>query len=227
MSRVWTDLADRRLFVPATIYDPDADYRPVRRREEPVRWLELVESSDPVVIKMNGPWSSSSSSARWIMNIMLDALRLRPGMRVLEVGTGSGWNAALLAEAGATVTSVEIDSELAGHARTALATAGYSGVRIIEGDGELGAPEYAPFDGLIATAAVHTIPYAWVSQVTDGGTIVVPYSGKHHPSGLAVLTVVDGVASGGIVNDQAWFMPLRGHGLSQEQLRKPRNKPFT
>jgi protein-L-isoaspartate(D-aspartate) O-methyltransferase len=171
---------------------------------------------------MNGPWPASSSSARWIMNVMLAALRLHPGMRVLEIGTGSGWNAALMAEAGATVTSVEIDSALAEHARMVLAAAGYSGVRVIEGDGELGAPEYAPFDGLIATAAVHTIPYAWVSQVSDGGTIVVPYSGKHHPSGLAVLTVIDGVASGDIVHDQAWFMPMKGHGLSQEQLR---NRP--
>jgi protein-L-isoaspartate(D-aspartate) O-methyltransferase len=219
--RVWTDLADRQLFIPDTIYDPEDDYRPLHRRAEPDRWQEVVASDDPVIIKMNGPWSASSSSARWVMNAMLDALHLSAGMRVLEIGTGTGWNAALMAAAGAAVTTVEIDSELADHARIALTEAGYRSVQVIKGDGELGAPAHAPFDRLIATAAVHTIPYAWVSQVVDGGTIVVPYSGEHHSSGLAVLTVTDGAATGPVVHDQAWFMPMRGHGLSQQQLRSP------
>lgn len=220
MSRVWTDLADRRLFVPDFIYDPDDDYRQVQRQERPDRWAELVASDDPVIVKMHGPWPASSSSARWVMNVMLDALDPRPGLRTLEIGTGTGWNAAIMSAAGADVTTVEIDSQLADHARIALATAGYSGVRVMEGDGELGAPEHAPFGGLIATAAVHTIPYSWVSQVTNGGTIVLPYSGRHHPSGLAVLKVADGIAAGTIVHDEAWFMPMKGHGLSQAQLRQ-------
>lgn len=58
------------------------------------------------------------------------------------------------------------------------------------------------------------IPYAWVSQTGEGGRIVLPYSGPHHPSGLAVLTVRDGIGSGRIIDDNAWFMPMKGQGIS-------------
>lgn len=222
MPRVWTDLADRRLFIPDTVYDPSREYEPFHRSEQPERWQQAVTSDDPVVIKMNGPWSSSSSSARWVMNLMLDALDLESGMRVLEIGTGTGWNAAIMAAAGAKVTTVEIDRELADHARSALVGAGCDDVQVICGDGELGEPEHAPYDRVIATASVQTVPYAWVAQTVEGGRIVLPYSGEHHPSGLAVLTVNDGMAAGEIVNDEAWFMPMKGHGLSQDQLKQPR-----
>jgi protein-L-isoaspartate O-methyltransferase len=102
--------------------------------------------------------------------------------------------------------TIEIDEDLAGQAQTALLKAGHGDVRVLCGDGELGVPEHAPYDRII--------PYAWVSQTAEGGRIVLPYSGQHHPSGLAVLTVNDSVATGDIVNDQAWFMPMKGHGIS-------------
>lgn len=223
MPRDWTDLADRRLFIPDTIYNP-ADDTVIRRTHDPDRWEAAVASDDPVTIKMNGPWASSSSSARWIMNLMLDALRLEPGMTVLEIGTGTGWNAAIMAAAGTKVTTIEIDQELADHARTALLRAGYPDVWVICGNGEHGVPGHAPYDRVIATASMHTIPYAWVSQTTDGGRIVLPYSGPHHPSGLAVLTVEGSTATGQIINDQAWFMPMKGQGINQDLLRQP-HKP--
>jgi protein-L-isoaspartate O-methyltransferase len=97
-------------------------------------------------------------------------------------------------------------------------------VQVICGDGELGVPDHAPYDRVIATVSVHTIPYAWISQTTEGGRIVLPYSGQHHPSGLAVLIVKGGTATGEIINDQTWFMPMKGQGISQEQLRQP-DKP--
>lgn len=91
---------------------------------------------------------------------------------------------------------------------------------VVCGDGELGVPEHAPYDRLIATASVHTIPYAWVSRTIEGDRIVLPYSGWHHPCGLAVLTVAGGVATGQVIDDRAWFMPMRGQGISQDQLRQ-------
>lgn len=80
MPRDWTDLAQRELFIPDTIYDA-ADGSVIRRPEDPHRWEAAVASDDPVTIRMNGPWASSSSSARWIMNLMLDALQLETGRR--------------------------------------------------------------------------------------------------------------------------------------------------
>lgn len=219
MPRDWTDLAERELFIPDTIYNP-VDDTVIRRSDSLELWKAAVASDDPVTIQMKGPWASSSSSARWIMNLMLDTLQLEPGMRVLEIGTGTGWNAAIMDAAGAKVTTIEIDRDLADQARTALLKAGYSNVRVVCGNGELGVPEHAPYDRIIVTASVHTVPYAWVSQTAEGGRIVLPYSGQHHPSGLAVLTVNDTIAAGGIINDQAWFMPMKGQGISQDQLKQ-------
>jgi protein-L-isoaspartate(D-aspartate) O-methyltransferase len=96
MSRDWTDLVPRELFIPDAIYNP-VDDTVTRRTDDPEEWGAAVASDDPVVIKMNGPWAASSSSAPWIMNLMLGTLALEPGMRVLEIGTGTGWNAAIMA----------------------------------------------------------------------------------------------------------------------------------
>ena len=108
--------------------------------------------------------------------------------------------------AGGVVTSVEIDPVIAGRARANLA--GY-GVTVLTGDGELGCPDRAPFDRVIATASASTVPYPWVEQAADGGLIVVPYSGDHCGGALLVLTVSGGVARGG-AGGEAYFMPLRG-----------------
>jgi protein-L-isoaspartate O-methyltransferase len=91
----------------------------------------------------------------------------------------------------------------------------------LAGDGEQGAPEHAPFDRVIASAAAHTAPYAWVSQTRDGGKIVFPYTGRYHRAGLAVLTVTGGLASGQIVGE-AGYMPLRGQGLHPMEFQKLR-----
>lgn len=195
--------------MPDTIYVP-REFLPLLRDEEPERWEQIVASDDPVVTRMNGPWSASSSSARWVMNFMLDALQLQPGMKILKIGTGTGWNAALIAAAGVVVTTIEIAGDIAEHARAAFGKAGLPDVVVVCGDGEVGVPEHAPHYRLIATAAVHTVPYAWVSQVSEGGLIVLLYSGKHDLSGLAVITVRDGTASGRVIHDKGWFMPMRG-----------------
>ncbi|SNR97623.1 rRNA adenine N-6-methyltransferase family protein [Actinomadura mexicana] len=169
-----------------------------------------------------GVWPTSSSSAPRVMAMMLDALDLRPGMRVLEIGTGTGYNAALLAElTGAeNVTTVEVDASLADHARRALKRAGYP-VIVITDDGMLGHPDHAPYDRIMATAAVREVPYAWVQQVRPGGLILVPWVASFHPDEpLAVLSVGrDGTAEGRF-GLPAWFMPMRSHRLQQQTIRE-------
>jgi protein-L-isoaspartate(D-aspartate) O-methyltransferase len=229
---------DRRLFIPETVYvwERAGDGRewmvPLRRRDDPVRWEALVaedkavttqtDANDPQISGVEYPlgkgfFPTSSASAPWVVRQMLDALKVEPGMRVLEIGTGTGFNAACLAAMGTEVVSVEIDLELADQARDALRAAGFSEVMVIPGDGEYGVPAAAPYDRVIATAAAHSIPYPWVEQTRDGGLIVAPYTGEGHKGGMLVLTVHDGTAVGGIEGDAA-FMPLRGQKLQQPEL---------
>ncbi len=211
----------REPFIPDLIYVRDADYRlrPLRREDDPRRWLELVRSDEPIATAIaeitpgRGPEAVSSSTAPWLMERMISALDLRPGMKVLEIGTGTGFNAACLAALGASVVSVEIDPVIASQARRALRGAGYDQVEVITGDGERGAPARAPFDRVIVTAGTSRIPYRWVEQTRDGGRLVVPYSGEEHEGALLVLTVAGGIARGK-AEGQAYFMPMRGQRLS-------------
>jgi protein-L-isoaspartate(D-aspartate) O-methyltransferase len=210
---------DRRLFIPSRVWVV-RDHRlvAVSRADDPAEWERLVAADDAIATRLkDGTWPVSSSSAPWLMARMITALRLEPGMRVLEIGTGTGYNAACLAALGAQVVSVEIDEDVAEEARTALREAGYPGVEVVIGDGELGAAEWAPFDRVLATAAVHTIPYPWVEQTRDGGLIVAPYTGPGHAGALLVLTVHGEIAEGGS-EGEACFMPLRGQWLSQAEL---------
>jgi protein-L-isoaspartate(D-aspartate) O-methyltransferase len=139
--------------------------------------LADVYRDDAIVTRRDGegtPTSSSSQPA--IMAEMLEMLGLRAGQRVLEVGAGTGYNAALLAhlvgEQGR-VTSVELDADTAVGARRALVTGGVP-VRVEVGDGARGWPDAAPFDAVIATASTDTLPRAWFDQLRPGGTLVVP-----------------------------------------------------
>jgi protein-L-isoaspartate(D-aspartate) O-methyltransferase len=119
----------------------------------------------------------SSSSAPIIMGFMLEALQLSPGHRVLEIGAGTGYNAALLkylvGDAGR-VTSIDIESSFARRARRALAQAGYS-CRIVAGDGRDGWSRSAPYDRIMVTAASDTVSQAWRDQLIDGGLIELPF----------------------------------------------------
>jgi protein-L-isoaspartate(D-aspartate) O-methyltransferase len=123
------------------------------------------------------PVSSSSQPA--IMAIMLEQLGLARGHRVLEIGTGTGYNAALMAflvgEQGSVVT-VDIDADLAARARANLAAAGYPEVVVICGDGGFGAPKQAPFDRIIVTAGAWDLAPDWLAQLGPDGRIVLPLS---------------------------------------------------
>jgi protein-L-isoaspartate O-methyltransferase len=221
----------RHVFVPELVWcqDRDAagdcDLVPLRRAEDPQRWLELAYANDSVITQVDdgrpagedscGFEVSSSASMPAVVAQMLTALEVEPGMRVLEIGTGTGYNAALLAHRldASNVVSVEIDPAVAEHARTVLATAGYGAVRVITGDGTEGYPPGAPYDRVISTAAAAEVPYAWVAQTTPGGLVLTPWGTAYYPGGLLALTVgPDGTATGRIVGP-ASFMWLRAQRI--------------
>jgi protein-L-isoaspartate(D-aspartate) O-methyltransferase len=113
-------------------------------------------------------------SQPYIVAYMTELLQLEPAHRVLEIGTGSGYQAAVLAELVSEVYSVELLPELAERARTTLQAAGYTKVHLRTGDGYLGWPEHAPFDRIVVTAAPAEVPGALVDQLSEGGRLVIP-----------------------------------------------------
>jgi protein-L-isoaspartate(D-aspartate) O-methyltransferase len=128
-----------------------------------------------------------------------EALGLRGNERVLDVGTGSGYQAAVLAELAAEVHTIERIPELAERARTALATGGYGGVHVHIGDGTLGLPEQAPFAAIAVAAAAPEVPPSLYEQLEPGGRMVIPVGGRagqelqlvvRSPEGPAVLRSV-------------------------------------
>ena len=133
---------------------------------------------DAIVTKRDAdgqPISSSSQPA--IMAIMLDQLTLAPGQRVLEIGAGTGYNAALMRHIvgpSGTVVSVDIDADVADRAREHLASAGYPDVTVVAADGAEGYPPGAPYDRVIATVGVSDLAPAWLHQAAPGARIVVP-----------------------------------------------------
>jgi protein-L-isoaspartate(D-aspartate) O-methyltransferase len=131
----------------------------------------------------------SSSSAPIIMGLMLEALQLSPGHRVLEIGAGTGYNAALLKYLvgdGGRVTSIDIESSFARRARRALGQAGYR-CRIVAGDGRKGWSQGAPYDRIMVTATSDAVSHAWRDQLIDGGLIELPF--RFTPGFLPQLVV--------------------------------------
>ncbi|HEX5876444.1 MAG TPA: protein-L-isoaspartate(D-aspartate) O-methyltransferase [Pyrinomonadaceae bacterium] len=113
-------------------------------------------------------------SQPYIVGYMTEAADIAPGDRVLEIGTGSGYQAAVLAELAKEVYSIEIVPDLADSARNLLRELGYKNVQVKTGNGYLGWPEHAPFDAIVVTAAPPEVPQALVDQLAVGGTMVVP-----------------------------------------------------
>ncbi|MFC7329522.1 methyltransferase domain-containing protein [Marinactinospora rubrisoli] len=203
---------------------------PVRRADSPEEWLAVCYTDQPIITQLddgdgNGRgYVSSSASMPTTVAMMLDALHLDAGMRVLEIGTGTGYNAALLASrTGAeNVTSVEVDPAVAEAAAAALKATGWP-VRVVTADGTGGHSLGAPYDRVLATAAVQRVPYAWVRQTVPGGRIVAPWGTVFHNGALLRLRVgEDGTASGHFGGNVA-FMWVRDqrppHGVVREHVR--------
>jgi protein-L-isoaspartate(D-aspartate) O-methyltransferase len=113
-------------------------------------------------------------SQPYIVAYMTEALQVGSAHRVLEIGTGCGYQTAILAELAAEVYSIELVPELAERARRALAAQGYTNVQILTGDGYAGWPEHAPFDRILGAAAAEDVPPVLVDQLADGGILVIP-----------------------------------------------------
>jgi len=123
--------------------------------------------------------SGQTVSQPYIVAAMVEALELRPTDRALEVGTGSGYEAAILGELASEVWTIERHAELADKAREILARLGYGNINVVHGDGSLGLPDHAPFRGILVAAAAPRIPDSLVAQLADGGRLVVPVGDRY------------------------------------------------
>ncbi len=143
--------------------------------------LRIAYADEAVALKWAGGKALSSVSQPTMVASMLEMLDVRVAARVLEIGTGSGYNAALLSELAGErglVVSVEIDTELAQIAESQLRSAGYGDVEVHAADGREGWPGSAPYDRIIATASAPRPEPSWVEQLPDGGRMVVPLAGE-------------------------------------------------
>jgi protein-L-isoaspartate(D-aspartate) O-methyltransferase len=154
-----------------------------RERFVPEDLRGLAYANHPVPIGLG-----QTISQPYIVAVMSHLIGIKPGDRVYELGTGSGYQAAVLAEMGADVYTVEIVPELAARAAAVLAGLGYGRVRVRAGDGYLGWPEAAPFDAVIVTAAGPEIPRPLVDQLATGGRLVMPLGGTAETQWLVVIT---------------------------------------
>ncbi|MGH3927312.1 MAG: methyltransferase domain-containing protein, partial [Pseudonocardiaceae bacterium] len=202
------------------------------------KWLEGVYADDALVTQLGGDDTAaeaarrgetvegkptSSSSAPSLMATMLVALDVHDGHRVLEVGTGTGYNAALLAHrlGEGNITTVEIDLAMAVRARHALATTGCR-PRVICADGTDGVAAYAPYDRVIATVALPRVPPGWLEQTRDDALILIPLSFAGHGGLMALLSRdSNGGASGRFLSQYGGFMPVR----STPQPAAPKIRP--
>jgi protein-L-isoaspartate(D-aspartate) O-methyltransferase len=146
-------------------------------------------------------------SQPYVVAYMTEQLALKTEHRVLEVGTGSGYQAAVLARLCAEVVTVERFRTLAEVARRRLETLGLQNVRVVVGDGLVGVPEHAPYDRIIVTAAAERIPETLVSQLAEGGVMVVPVGPHHDAQRIVRLTKREGEIAR---EDLIWvrFVPL-------------------
>jgi protein-L-isoaspartate(D-aspartate) O-methyltransferase len=184
-------------------------------REEFVspEYAHLAYGDHPLPIE-----AGQTISQPYIVALMTDAARPSrgwQGARVLEIGTGSGYQAAILAELGAQVISVERHAELSGSAAHRLADAGYDGVQLVVGDGTRGWPPGSPYDAIIVTAAGPSVPQPLLDQLSpEGGKLVMPVGSRVHQE----LTVVERRGSEYVRSgrDPVVFVPLIGeHGFGE------------
>jgi methyltransferase of ATP-grasp peptide maturase system len=194
------------------------------------RWLDTIYSDITLITALadvppevgTGQVAVSSSTMPSLMVSMLEALNLRAGDRVLEIGTGTGYNAGLLSHrlGSGNVFSVDVDPELVELARMRLAAIGYTPA-LVARDGEQGLAEYAEYDRIISTCAVPVIPRAWIDQTRQGGLILTDFKPSGHAGNLVLLERQGHTATGRFLPIWAGFMTMR-HTTETSKPRQPR-----
>jgi len=132
--------------------------------------------------------SGQTISQPYIVALTIDAAGIKPGDKVLEVGAGSGYAAAVIGRIAGRVIAVERHHELVEIATRRMIRLGYDNVRIVEGDGTLGWPADAPFDAIVAAASGSHVPQSWIEQLKPGGRIVMPIGEQHAIQSLVKIT---------------------------------------
>jgi protein-L-isoaspartate O-methyltransferase len=201
----------RHLFVLG--YPAGGDAAPWNGGDERGRLRQLAGAyaDQPIATHVIGGELVSSSSQPSLMALMCEALQVADGHRVLEIGAGTGYNAALFAHrlGPDAVTTVDLDAEITDAARAHLAAYGTPAARsvaVVTGDGALGVADRAPYDRIMATCDLPLIPAAWLEQTRPGGLVMAPFA-----TGLVLLTVDGpGHAQGRFLHTPAFFVPLRG-----------------
>lgn len=207
-----------------SLQDPavEAAFRAVQRHHFlPEVDLERAYQDDAIGTRYAGEQPISSSSQPSIMAIMLEQLGLLPGQRVLEIGAGTGYNAALMAHLvgpGGHVTALDIDQDIIDDAGRHLAAAGVAGVELVTADGVQGWPPRAPYDRIILTASAHDIAPAWLAQLVPDGRLVLPLKiGGGWQASVALVGMGDHWES--ISAAACGFMPLRGSSAGGDPWR--------
>ncbi len=173
--------------------------------------LERAYANDAIATKFADGVSISSASQPAIVALMLEQLALAPGMNVLEIGAGTGYNAALmrtLVGPSGRVSTVDIDADITEGARAHLAAAGITDVTVVTADGAAGYVAHAPYDRIILTVNAGDIAPAWAAQLKAGGSLVLPLSVGAAQFSIAFEKRGDGLHS--LSMQPCSFMPLRG-----------------
>ncbi|HEX5041851.1 MAG TPA: protein-L-isoaspartate(D-aspartate) O-methyltransferase [Candidatus Polarisedimenticolaceae bacterium] len=171
----------------------------------------FVPDSDRAFAYTDGPLSigfGQTISQPYIVALMTELLCPHPGMRVLEIGTGSGYQTAVLAECAGEVFSVEIVPELSQRAARVLHELGHGNVHFRVGDGSLGWPEHAPYEGILAAAAPAAVPRALLDQLSVGGRLVLPVGAGEDQRLLRILRTRDGFQQDTVAPVR--FVPMTG-----------------
>lgn len=184
-------------------------------RDDPTpEQLAEVYSNRALITAVERSLPTSSTSQPSLVAHMLELLDARPGSRVLEIGTGTGYNAALLWEMvqpSGCVHTVEVQRDVADRARSYLQEEGYAGVRVVHRDGYAGIPEAAPFDRIVATVGCSDLSPHWIEQLDPAGSMLIPLQHGHLDPLIAVRRDPEAPESAvGRVVDRSGFMPIRG-----------------